>query len=85
MTKHQLSRRQFNTLCAAVGLSLPTAGATIEVLTAVSVVVADAPPRTAKLWNSALGNPRQQLRRGARQINGALQGVASGFNEARSS
>ena len=31
-----------------------------------------------------LGNPRKQLRCGARQINGALQRVASGFNEARS-
>ena len=45
MNKHQLSRRQFNALCAAVGLSLPTAGAMIEVLSAWSVLAADAAPR----------------------------------------
>ena len=54
MNKHQLSRRQFNALCAAVGLSLPAAGAMIEVLSAASVVAADAPPRTVKLRNSAM-------------------------------
>ena len=54
MNKHQLSRRQFNALCAAVGLSLPTAGAMIEVLSASSVLAADAAPRTAKFPNSAI-------------------------------
>jgi uncharacterized protein YidB (DUF937 family) len=54
MNKHQPSRRQFNALAAAVGLSRPTAGAMIEVLPAASVVAADAPPRTAKLRNSAV-------------------------------
>jgi diketogulonate reductase-like aldo/keto reductase len=54
MNKHQLSRRQFSALCAAVGLSLPAAGAMIEVLSAASVVAADAPPRTVKLRNSAM-------------------------------
>jgi diketogulonate reductase-like aldo/keto reductase len=54
MNKHQPNRRQFNALAAAVGLSRPTAGAMIEVLSAASVVAADAPPRTAKLRNSAV-------------------------------
>jgi hypothetical protein len=54
MNKHQVSRRHFNTLCAAVGFSLPTAGAMMEVLSAASVVAADAPPRTVKLRNSAI-------------------------------
>ena len=54
MNKRQLSRRQFNALCGAVGLSLPAAGAMIEVLSAASVVAADAPPRTVKLRNSAM-------------------------------
>jgi diketogulonate reductase-like aldo/keto reductase len=54
MNKHQVSRRQFNALCAAVGLSLPTAGAMIVVLSAASVVAADAPPRTVKLRNGAI-------------------------------
>ena len=49
MDKHLLSRRQFNALCAAVGLSLPAAGAVIEVLSGASVLAADAPPRTVKL------------------------------------
>jgi diketogulonate reductase-like aldo/keto reductase len=54
MNNHQLSRRQFNAFCSAVGLSLPTAGAMFEVLSAASVVAADAPPRTAKLPNGAI-------------------------------
>jgi hypothetical protein len=54
MNKHQLSRRQFNALCASVGLSWPTAGAMIEVLSAASVVAADAPPRIVKFPNSAI-------------------------------
>ena len=49
MNKRQLSRRQLNALCAAVGLSLPAAGATIEALAA-----AEAPPRTVKVRNSAI-------------------------------
>jgi diketogulonate reductase-like aldo/keto reductase len=53
MNKYQLSKRQFNALCAAVGLSLPTAGAVVEALSAASVVAADAPPRTVKFRNSA--------------------------------
>ena len=53
MNKLQLSRRHFNTLCAAVGLSLPTTDAVTEVLSVASVIAADAPPRTVKLRNSA--------------------------------
>jgi diketogulonate reductase-like aldo/keto reductase len=54
MNKPQLSRRQFSALCAAVGWSLPTAGAVIEVLSAASVFAADPPPRTVKLRHSAV-------------------------------
>ena len=54
MNDHQLSRRQFNAHCAAVGLSLPTAGTMIGVLSASSVVAADAAPRTAKFPNGAI-------------------------------
>src|SRR5208283_1909780 len=54
MDKHSLSRRQFNALCAAVGLSLPAAGAVIEVLSGASVLAADAPPRTVKLPNGTI-------------------------------
>ena len=47
MNKHQLSRRHFNTLCAAVGSLLPT-GSGIA-----SVLAVDALPRTVKLPNGA--------------------------------
>jgi hypothetical protein len=53
MNKHFLSRRQFNALCASVGLSVPTAG-TIGVLSSTSVFAADAPTRTVKLRNGAV-------------------------------
>ncbi len=55
MTKHPLDRRQFNAMCAALGLSLPAAGAAMTVLSGVSAFAADtsAPPdaagRTVKL------------------------------------
>src|SRR4029077_11660566 len=52
MDKHFLSRRQFNALCAAVGLSSVPAGA--MALSGTSVLAADAPARTAKLRNSAI-------------------------------
>jgi diketogulonate reductase-like aldo/keto reductase len=52
MNKHFLSRRQFNALCAAVGLSSVPAGA--MALSGTSVPAADAPARTAKLRNSAI-------------------------------
>jgi diketogulonate reductase-like aldo/keto reductase len=48
MNKRQLSRRYFNTLCAAVGLSLPTGGGFTPVL------AADADQRTVKLRNGAI-------------------------------
>jgi diketogulonate reductase-like aldo/keto reductase len=54
MDKHLLSRRQFNALCAAVGLSFPAAGAVIEVLSGASVLAADAAPRTVKLPNGTI-------------------------------
>ena len=54
MDKHLLSRRQFNALCAAVGLSLPAAGAVIEAFSGASVLAADAPPRTVKLPNGTI-------------------------------
>ena len=47
MNESYLSRRHFNTLCV-VGLSFPIGGGTA------SVLAADAPPRTAKLPNSAI-------------------------------
>jgi diketogulonate reductase-like aldo/keto reductase len=52
MDKHVLGRRQFNALCAALGLSLPDA--VIEVLSRASVLAADAPPRTVKLPNGTI-------------------------------
>jgi diketogulonate reductase-like aldo/keto reductase len=52
MNKHFLSRRQFNALCAAAGLSSVPAGA--MALSGTSVLAADAPARTAKLRNSAI-------------------------------
>jgi diketogulonate reductase-like aldo/keto reductase len=52
MDKHQLSRRRFNALCAAVGWSLPAASATIEVLSVASAIAAE--PRRMKLWNGAI-------------------------------
>ena len=50
MNKHFLSRRRFNALCAAVGLSLPPVG-TLGALSGTSVLAADSPPRTVKLRN----------------------------------
>ena len=44
MNTHFLSRRQFNALCAAVGLSLPSAGR-MGALSGASVLAADSPPR----------------------------------------
>ena len=52
MNKHFLSRRQFSALCAAAGLSSVPVG--IMALSSTSVPAADAPPRTAKLRNSAI-------------------------------
>ena len=54
MNKHLLSRRQLNALCAAVGLSLPAAGAVIEGLSRASALAADAAPRTVKLPNGTI-------------------------------
>ena len=54
MDKHLLSRRQLNALCAAVGLSLPAAGAVIEGLSRASALAADAAPRTVKLPNGTI-------------------------------
>jgi diketogulonate reductase-like aldo/keto reductase len=53
MNTHFLSRRQFNALCAAVGLSLPSAGG-MGALSGASVLAADSPPRTVKLRNGAI-------------------------------
>ena len=52
MNKHFLSRRQFNALCAAVGLPSVPAGA--MVLSGTSVLAADALPRRVMLQNSAI-------------------------------
>ena len=54
MDKHLLSRRQFNALCAAAGLSLPAAGAVIDVLSSASALAADAALRTVKLPNGTI-------------------------------
>jgi diketogulonate reductase-like aldo/keto reductase len=53
MNTHFLSRRRFNALCAAVGLSLPSAGR-MGALSGASVLAADSPPRTLKLRNGAI-------------------------------
>ncbi len=53
MNTHFLSRRQFNALCAAVGLSLPSAGRMGE-LSGASVLAADSPPRILKLRNGTI-------------------------------
>jgi diketogulonate reductase-like aldo/keto reductase len=53
MNTHFLSRRQFNALCAAVGLSLPSAGR-MGALSGASVLAADSPPRTLKLRNGTI-------------------------------
>ncbi len=53
MNKHLLSRRQFNVLCTAVGLSFPPAG-TMEVLSSASAFAADALPRIVKLQNGTV-------------------------------
>ncbi len=53
MNTHFLSRRQFNALCAAVGLSLPSAGRR-GALSGASVLAADSPPRTLKLRNGTI-------------------------------
>jgi len=67
MNKHFLSRRQFNALCAAVGLSLPSAGR-MGALSDASVLAADSPPRTLKLRNgtivSAIGQGSSHLGQG---------------------
>jgi diketogulonate reductase-like aldo/keto reductase len=53
MNKPFFSRRWFNALSAAVGLSLPPVG-TMGALLGTSVLAADAPPRTVKLRNGAV-------------------------------
>ena len=53
MNKHLVSRRHFNALCAALGLSLPPAGA-LDALLSASVLAADAPKHTVKLRNGAI-------------------------------
>jgi diketogulonate reductase-like aldo/keto reductase len=54
MNRHLLDRRQFNTLCTAVGLSFPAAGAMIGALAGASVLAADAPLRTVRLRNGTI-------------------------------
>src|SRR5262249_13363783 len=54
MNRHLLDRRQFNALCAAIGLSFPAAGTMIGALSGTSVLAADTPPRTARLRNSTI-------------------------------
>ena len=54
MNRHRLDRRQFNALCAAVGLSFPAIGAMIETLSGASVPAAEAPSRTVRLRNSTI-------------------------------
>ena len=53
MNMHFLSRRRFNALCAAVGLSLPAAGG-MGALSGASALAADSPPRAVKLRNGAI-------------------------------
>ncbi len=53
MNPHFLSRRQFNALCAAAGLSLPSAGG-IGALSAASALAAGSPPRTVRLRSGAI-------------------------------
>jgi diketogulonate reductase-like aldo/keto reductase len=67
MNKHFPSRRQFNALCAAVGLSLSRACA-MWALSDASALAAAAPPRTVKLRNgtvvAALGQGTWHLGQG---------------------
>ena len=53
MNTYFLSRRQFNALCAAVGLSLPSVDG-MGALSGASVLAADSRPRTVKLRNGAV-------------------------------
>ena len=53
MNKHFLSRRRFDVLCAAVGLSLARVG-TMGALSGTSGLAADSPPRTLKLRNGTI-------------------------------
>ena len=50
MNRHLLDRRQFNALCAAVGLSSASAAAIMGALPGASVLAADG-PRTARFRN----------------------------------
>jgi len=60
MSKHLLDRRRFNALCTTIGLSLPTAGATITAISGESALAqgASAPTsavgRTVKLPNGSI-------------------------------
>jgi diketogulonate reductase-like aldo/keto reductase len=53
MNKHFLSRRQFNALCAAAGLSSSSVGG-MGALSGASALAADSLPRTFKLRNGAI-------------------------------
>ena len=53
MNPHVLSRREFNALCVAAGLSAASAGA-MGALSGAPVLAAGSPPRTVKLRNGAV-------------------------------
>ena len=53
MSKQLLSRRRFNSLCAASGLSLPTAAA-LQALSATRAIAADFSRRTVTLGNGTI-------------------------------
>ena len=53
MCKQLLSRRRFNALCAASGLSLPTAAA-LQALSATAAIAADTSRRTVTLGNGTI-------------------------------
>ena len=53
MNKHLVSRRHFDALCAALGLSLPFAG-TLDALLSASVLAADVPKHTVTLRNGTI-------------------------------
>ena len=53
MAEHLVSRRHFNALCAALGLSLPPAGA-LDALLSKEALAADAAKRTVRLRSGTI-------------------------------
>ena len=84
MNKHQLSRRQFNAFSGAVSLALPAAVGMVKVLSAASVVAADAPQRAVKLRNSgsvpAIGQGSARLGQGRHSETAEEEALRTGIS-----